>query len=112
MRIAIPVIDGKLAMHFGHCEKFALVDVLPEEQKIVGRDDIVPPAHRPGLLPPWLAEQGATTIIAGGIGSRAQRLFAAHNIEVVVGAPAETPETLVAALMAGTLSSGANVCDH
>ena len=27
MKIAIPVADGKLCMHFGHCEKFALIDI-------------------------------------------------------------------------------------
>ena len=112
MRIAVPIANGKLAMHFGHCEQFALVDVEPTEKKILTRNDIVPPPHEPGLLPRWLAEQGANVIIAGGMGSRAQMLFAEHNIEVIVGAPAETPETLVTDLMAGTLQSGVNVCDH
>jgi len=27
VKIAIPLADGRLAMHFGHCEHFALVDV-------------------------------------------------------------------------------------
>ena len=112
MRIAIPMADGKLCMHFGHCERFALVDVDPTQKKILGREDIVPPPHEPGLLPPWLAERGATVIIAGGMGQRAQGLFAEQKIQVLVGAPAESPETLVTQYLAGTLQSGANVCDH
>ena len=59
MRIAIPLADGKLAMHFGHCERFALVDVDPTEKKILKREDIAAPPHEPGLLPKWLAERGA-----------------------------------------------------
>ena len=111
MRYAIPLAAGKLALHFGHCQEFAFVDT-NEDGQITGSSRAVPPPHEPGLLPRWLAEQGANVIIAGGMGSRAQMLFAEHNIEVIVGAPAETPETLVTDLMAGTLQSGANVCDH
>jgi predicted Fe-Mo cluster-binding NifX family protein len=51
-------------------------------------------------------------IIAGGMGQRAQGLFAQHGIQVVVGAPAETPERLVGEYLAGTLQVGDNICDH
>ncbi len=112
MRIAIPLADGKLSMHFGHCERFALVDVDTTVKKILKREDIDAPPHQPGLLPPWLAERGANLIIAGGMGQRAQGLFSEQGIQVVVGAPAETPEKLVEDYLAGTLQSGANVCDH
>ena len=112
MRIAIPVTEGKLSMHFGHCERFALIDVEPAEKKILKREDIDAPPHQPGLLPPWLAERGANMIMAGGMGQRAQDLFAAQGIQVVVGAPAETPERLVSDYLAGILVVGENVCDH
>lgn len=111
MRIAIPLADGKLAMHFGHCQHFALVDV-DASLKIVSRVDIEAPPHQPGLLPPWLAEKGVTTIIAGGMGQRAHGLFAERGMQVVVGAPPETPEKLVIAYLGGTLIAGENVCDH
>ena len=112
MKIAIPLANGKLSMHFGHCERFALVDVDIDQKKIIKREDIDAPPHQPGLLPPWLAERGATAIIAGGMGQRAQGLFAQQGIQVVVGAPAETPEKLVADFLAGTLQPGENICDH
>ena len=112
MRIAIPLANGKLSMHFGHCEHFALVDVDPKLKKMVKREDVEAPPHQPGLLPPWLSERGANVIIAGGMGQRAQDLFAQQGIQVVVGASAETPEKLVADYLAGTLQVGSNVCDH
>jgi predicted Fe-Mo cluster-binding NifX family protein len=59
-----------------------------------------------------LHEQGATAIIAGGMGQRAQQLFAENGIKVVVGAPADTTDNLVAAYLSGTLVSGQNACDH
>lgn len=112
MRIAIPLAEGKLSMHFGHCERFALVDVDVAAKTVVKREDVDAPPHQPGLLPPWLAKKGATVIIAGGMGSRAQALFAEEGIETVVGAACDSPETLVASYLAGTLKSGANLCDH
>jgi len=112
MKIAIPLADGRLAMHFGHCERFALIDTDPAQKRILKREDVVAPPHQPGLLPAWLAEHGANVIIAGGMGQRAQGLFDESGIEVVVGAPAETPERLVEDYLAGTLQSGENVCDH
>ncbi len=112
MRIAIPLAEGKLAAHFGHCQQFALVDVDAETGTVTGTETAEPPAHAPGVLPTWLAEQGAEVIIAGGMGSRAQGLFADQGIRTVVGAPAQTPEDLVAAYVAGSLETGDNLCDH
>jgi len=51
-------------------------------------------------------------VIAGGMGRRAQDLFARSGIEVIVGAPAAPPEELVRAYLAGELEAGENVCDH
>ena len=112
MKIAIPLADGRLCMHFGHCEQFALVEANEATKKIVETKLLAPPAHEPGVLPRWLNEQGANVIIAGGMGMRAQQLFAQNNITVVVGAPAEQPEQLALAYLSGTLESGDNVCDH
>ncbi len=112
MKIAIPLAGDTLAMHFGHCERFALIDVNPADGRILSRDDIPAPPHQPGLLPVWLAERGAEIIVAGGMGQRAHALFAERGIRVVVGAPAETPEKIVADYIAGTLEVGENICDH
>jgi ATP-binding protein involved in chromosome partitioning len=112
LRIAVPLANGRLAMHFGHCEQFALVDV-DGETKAIGHSEVVAaPDHQPGLLPRWLAERGVQVVIAGGMGRRALGLFAENSIEVAVGAPGGTPEELAAAYLRGTLETGDNVCDH
>jgi len=112
MKIAIPVAEGMLATHFGHCESFAFLDVELQERLLRGRQDVTPPAHEPGLLPRWLAEQGVEMIIAGGMGQRAQDLFVKSGIKVYTGAPAVSPEQLVQDFMQGSLSTGVNLCDH
>lgn len=112
MKIAIPVANGRLNMHFGHCETLALLDVDPALNSIIRREDVAAPPHEPGLLPRWLAARNVDLVITGGMGQRAQSLFAEQNIHVIIGAPAETPEVLVASFLNGTLHSGVNACDH
>lgn len=112
MRIAIPVADGQLCAHFGHCEQFALVDVDEAEKKAAKTTFIVPPPHEPGVLPKWLHDQGVNVVISGGMGRRAREFFRILGIRVVVGAPPHTPESITSAFLAGTLHSGENLCDH
>jgi predicted Fe-Mo cluster-binding NifX family protein len=112
MKIAIPLHQGALSRHFGHCEHFVLVEVDERNRKILGRTIHQPPPHEPGLLPRWLGELGTDLIIAGGMGHRAQELFAASNITVVVGAQASSAEELIEAYLSGTLQTGDNCCDH
>jgi len=112
LRIAIPVTQGVLSSHFGHCEQFILFDVAGDRKTIVQQKTLTPPPHEPGTFPKWLHEQGATVIIAGGMGSRAQSLFAQQHIEVVVGAMGGVPAELVRQFLDGCLETGANSCDH
>ncbi len=110
MRIAIPVANNLLCMHFGHCEVFAIIET--DGKKITGKEDVVPPPHEPGLLPRWLADKKVDAIIAGGMGQRAQALFDQNGIKVVTGAPAESPEKVAQAYLDGSLVTGSNTCDH
>ncbi|MGQ9546373.1 MAG: NifB/NifX family molybdenum-iron cluster-binding protein [Dehalococcoidia bacterium] len=112
MRFAVPVTDGKLAGHFGHCSHFALFDVDEATKTIVRRQVIASPGHQPGFLPTWLAEEGVSVVIASGMGSRAQALFAENRIEVVVGVLGDDPEKAVLDYLRGELATGDNICDH
>jgi ATP-binding protein involved in chromosome partitioning len=112
MRIAIPLSNGQLAAHFGHCEQFALLDVDLSAKKIVKFTQEPAPDHEPGLLPRWLHERGATVVIAGGMGSRARGLFEQAGIEVVTGVESRGPEAIAQEYLNGSLITGANCCDH
>lgn len=112
MKFAIPTNGGKLCLHFGHCEVFTFIEVEETSKAIIGKEEITPPPHEPGILPPWVAKNGATVIIAGGMGARAQQLFAEQGIKVIVGAGEGDPEKLVLEYLEGTLKTGANACDH
>ena len=107
---AIPTIDEKLCAHFGHCEKFAIVQV--EDDKIISEEYLSPPVHQPGTYPRFLAEAGISTIISGGMGQKAQDIFTENMIEVFMGVGSEEPKKLVETYLNNQLQAGDNLCDH
>ena len=110
MKFAIPLANGKLTAHFGHCREFALIKVA--ENEIIDKQIVLPPPHEPGVLPNWLHEFGTDVIIAGGMGQRAVNLFVEKGIKVITGAPELEPEALVTDYLGNTLMAGVNICDH
>jgi len=107
---AIPTENGKLCAHFGHCDQFAIVKTF--ENKISGEEFVTPPVHQPGVYPSFLAKQGVDVIISGGMGQKAQDLFAQNNIEVHMGVQADSPAQLVENYLTDQLETGQNMCDH
>ena len=107
---AVPTENGKLCAHFGHCEKFAIVET--DEQKVIKEEFVTPPVHQPGVYPQFLAQHGVSVIISGGMGQKAQQLFTQNNIEVCMGVAAESPSRLVEQYLNGQLQTGQNLCDH
>ena len=107
---AVPTIGEKLCAHFGHCEKFAVIST--EDNKIINVEYFTPPVHQPGTYPRFLAGLGVSTIISGGMGMKAQDIFAENKIEVFMGINSEDPAMLVEQYMNNQLKSGDNLCDH
>ncbi len=108
--LVVPVSGGKLSSHFGHCDQFAFIET--QNGKIVKTEMRNPPAHEPGVLPQWLHEQGANVAIVGGMGESAQQLLRGNGIELIMGAPMDSPESLANQYLTHTLISGENSCDH
>lgn len=110
-KIAIPVDEnGILDGHFGHCKYFALITV--NEQEIVSEEMVAPPPHEPGLLPKWLAGEGVTDVLAGGMGQKAISIFQYNQVNVFVGAPQKSAAELVQGFLDSSISFNANYCDH
>lgn len=109
--IAIPVDENDiLDAHFGHCKFFNLTSVVNGKIETIER--IVPPPHEPGLLPKWLAEKGATDIVAGGMGQKAIQLFNQYGVNAFVGAPKLSASELTSGFINESISFKANYCDH
>lgn len=108
--IAIPLENGVLCAHFGHCQTFAIVNV--ENDLITEIKEVIPPEHIPGLYPKWIAEFGVTDVIAGGMGEHAINLFNNQKINAFVGAPQKSAEELVKDFITNKLNLSANYCNH
>ncbi|OPX39501.1 MAG: chromosome partitioning protein ParA [Desulfobacteraceae bacterium 4484_190.3] len=87
-------------------------DTKVQDGKIKETKMRIPPTHEPGVLPRWLNEQGADVAIVGGMGERAQQLLRENGIEVITGAPMDSPESLANQYLSNTLVLGENLCDH
>jgi predicted Fe-Mo cluster-binding NifX family protein len=101
MRIAIPVINGQIANHLGHCQKFMIADV--EEGKIVQQVELPNPGHGPGGPPPvFIARLGVKQVLAWGMPGHAQGMFDSLGVKVQLGATGDAQAALQDYL-AGTL---------
>ena len=109
-KIAVPVVGGMLSSHFGHCEEFLFATI--EDGKIAVVENLVPPPHAPGVIPNWLADQGATVVLVGGMGEAAQQIFQSRGVAVVCGVQSGKPVDLVNQYLAQNLAVGGNSCNH
>jgi predicted Fe-Mo cluster-binding NifX family protein len=109
-KVAIPLQNGCLCLHFGHCKQFAIVEV--NNNTIVSTNNISPPPHEDCSYPGWLAELGVTDVIASGIGQRAIALFEILNINITIGAQLKKPTELVFDWLTDSLITENNTCEH
>jgi len=109
-RIAIPLENGVLCAHFGHCQQFAIVEVV--NGVITDIKELTPPEHVPGLYPRWVAGFGVTDVIGGGMGQKAIDLFNEQKINAFVGAPMKSARELVTDFIDNKLNLSANNCNH
>lgn len=64
------------------------------------------------MYPAWVKEQGVKEVICGGIGQKAQDLFAQQDITIYFGADNKDPEKLIQDHLNNLLKTGQNACDH
>lgn len=107
MKIAVASEGPMVTGHFGHCENFNIFEV--ENNKIIKKDSIPNPGHKPGFLPNFLNDMGVNVIISGGMGAGAVEIFNEKNIEVITGAQGNA-EAVVNSYLEGKLVSTGSIC--
>lgn len=112
MKIAIPTLEGKLCSHFGHCETFTFVEINPETKEILNITTGVPEEGITCQSANWIAAQGVSVVLAGGMGGRPMMLFAHNGVQVVSGCPELEIEEIVKQYLNSTLVTGENSCGH
>ena len=107
MRIAISTDGDFVSAHFGRCPSFTIIEI--DDGKLINRQTIANPGHHPGFLPQFLHEKGVNYIIAGGMGYRAEGLFAQTGIQTIVGVSGSIDE-VIDKIIKGTLKGGESLC--
>ncbi len=107
MKIAISTDSGFVSAHFGRCPSFTIAEIT--DGKVLKIEEISNPGHHPGFLPQFLAERGARIIICGGMGMRAQSLFAEKEITPIVGVTGKINE-VIEKFSQGKLETGESSC--
>jgi predicted Fe-Mo cluster-binding NifX family protein len=107
MKIAISTDAGFVSAHFGRCPSFIIAEI--GEGKILKIEEINNPGHQPAFLPNFLAEKGVKYIICGGMGNRAQMLFAEKKITPIIGVTGKIEE-VIEKFAQGELKGGESLC--
>ena len=107
MKVAISTDGDYVSAHFGRCPSFTIVEI--EGEKVVGRELVENPGHQPAFLPQYLSDKGAICIIAGGMGRRAEVLFAEKGIDTLIGVTGRVDE-VIEKLVSGKLEGGESLC--
>lgn len=107
MKIAISTQGDFVSAHFGRCPHFTLIEV--DHNRITSKETIENPGHHPGFLPEFLAAEGVTHIIAGGMGQRARQLFEERNIIPILGVDLSLQEA-ISQFLQGCLKSNDAPC--
>jgi len=92
VKVAIAVDGEHVSQHFGRCERYEVVELNGEE--MVDRQ----------ALP-------NDTVIAGGIGHRAQEMFLQFGIVTLTGVSGSVGQAL-RRLASGELKDGESTCEH
>ncbi|HHT63185.1 MAG TPA: dinitrogenase iron-molybdenum cofactor [Clostridia bacterium] len=109
MKIGVAKEGNQVSQHFGHCEGFQVFEV--KDGQVISEEFVQSPGHRPGFLPPYLADMGVNVVIAGGMGATAQELFRERGVSVIVGAQGRI-EDVVNEYLKGNLVSTGSVCSE
>ena len=108
-KIAVATDGAEVAQHFGRCPAYTLVEI--KDGSAVDQKVIPNPGHQPGFLPRFLAEKGVKCVIAGGMGPRAQNLFAEQEINTIIGVTGPVAEA-IESYLSGNLVGGVSLCEH
>lgn len=109
-RIAVPILNDRLSELFGECEHYEIYEV---DRKIVGRiRATLPEGIQITDLPVWLHDLGVTDVFTYRINPLIIRLFASLKVNLFVGVPTGSPESLIDAYLQGRLESDEHIIEE
>ena len=107
MKVAIPINNDRVAPRLPLAKEVIIVEL--QGKREMGRDTVDISLLHPMEIPDFLASQGVTKVIAGGVNWHLQEMLRVHNIEVIWGIMGDVDEVLGFFLKKG-LQDGMGPC--
>ena len=107
MKVAISAEGDQVCAHFGRAPHFVFVTI--EDNKVVDKQILRNPGHSVGSIPEFVNSQGASYMIAGGMGHRAVGFFNQYGIDVIVGITGKIDD-VIGKILNNTLEGGESLC--
>ena len=107
MKVAIPIHNDRVAPRLPLAKEVIIVEL--QGKREMGRDTVNISLLHPMEIPDFLASQGVTKVIAGGVNWHLQEMLRVYNIEVIWGIMGDVDELLALFLKKG-LQDGMGPC--
>jgi predicted Fe-Mo cluster-binding NifX family protein len=107
MKVAIPIHENRIAPRLPLAKEVIIVEVRGNRE--MGREKVNVSLLHPMEIPDFLASQGVTKVIAGGVDWHLQEMLRVHNIDVIWGIMGAVDEVLAFYLKKG-LQDGMGPC--
>ena len=101
-KIAVPTNEGKLWPHFGKAPQVSIFTI--QNGRVIDSVVLQAPEHEHGAMPRFLAAQGCTDVLCGGLGAGAVTLLDDLGIKVHAGAPAIEVEEVLKMFLDGSIA--------
>jgi len=109
-RVAIPVTNHLLSEYFGECSHYEIFEI---NREILNRKQMEAPAGTiMAELPDWLEKQGITDVITYKVNAKIISLFASKKVNLFVGIPMNSPDTLIDDYLHGRLESNKKIIEE
>lgn len=111
MKIAVPTRGNQIDEHFGHCEFYTIFTV--ENGEVLKKENLGSPqgCGCKSNIAADLQQMGVSLMLAGGIGTGAINVLAAHGIQVVRGCSGYVDQA-VSQYLKGELTDSGESCNH
>ena len=109
-RVAIPIENGKLSQHFGHCNFYTVFKI--ENGVIISQETKLPPNLGISAMPQWAFDEKISDIITHKIDGAIMNLFHQLHINLFVGVEVKSEQELISDYLFGKTESDKKIINE
>ncbi len=111
MIVAVPYLQGSVNAHFGSTQAFLVAEAIDGKVERKSIFEVQGMQHNHSGIAGFLKEQGASVILAGGMGAPMQQALKLQGFELYCGVSGPAVEA-VEAFLRGEIEQSESTCGH